>query len=101
VSFPTRLFLDEDRDSIDSMAVGLREILLQENIEENGMGFMVSELVVYACTEAANGISTKSRRNAYELLHQLFFVPAGSRELERLGRPGGLLEKLANKVFDK
>lgn len=96
-----RLFLGEDRDSIDFMSVGVREILLQESIEASDIDHMVSELVVCACNELTHGVFTKSRRNAYDLLHQLSFIPAGVSELEKLGHPGGLLDNLAKKVFNR
>lgn len=59
---------------------------------------MISGLVARACYELTQSPFTKSRRNAYELIHQLSFVPEGACELEKLGE---LLDDLAKKVFDR
>jgi hypothetical protein len=79
----------------------LRDILLQESMPASDTDHTVSELVVYACKELTYDVSIQSRHHTFELIHQLYFVPAGARELERLGRSGGLLDNLAKKVFNE
>jgi hypothetical protein len=61
---------------------------------------MVAELVVCACTEIMSGRDTISRKHAFQYIDQLYFVPPGRAELVRLGKPGGVLEQIAEKVFD-
>jgi len=81
-----------------SLAGSIREILLQENAD---MSCIIAELVVSICNEITCGTSTNSRSYAYMFIRWISAVPAARRELERLGRLGGLLEKLAKETFKK
>jgi hypothetical protein len=79
----------------------LREILLQKSTDSHDFDYMVIELVIYTCNEIAHGISTVSRNDGYIFLNILYQVPNGKTMLAKLGRPGGVLEKVAQKMADK
>lgn len=81
-----------------SLAGSIREILLQEKTD---MQRIIAELVVSICNEITCGTSTDSRSYAYMFIRWISAVPSARQELERLGRVGGLLEKLAKDTFEK
>jgi hypothetical protein len=96
-----RKFLHEKND-FDSLSTTVREIFLMESTPTcaRAIDSTVAELVTCACNQITYGSSAESRRNAFELIHQLYFVPIGKQELQRLGQPGGILESIANSVFN-
>jgi len=63
------------------------------------MDCTVSELVVCACYELSCGISSTSRQTAFHFIFGLYHVPAGIKELSKLGQSGGLLERVAKETF--
>jgi hypothetical protein len=97
----SREFLRVDDGTVISLGVRLREILLQEPIRARDMENVIVEVVECACNELIDGDSPESRWNAFELLRRLYFMPMTKSALTRLGRSGGLLEDVAEKIFNK
>lgn len=79
-----------------SLAIRLRDILLQgkSNPSEE-----IRELIGATCYEAHLGISPATRTVALSYLTRFCSLAAGKLEFTRFGRPGGILEALADKVF--
>ena len=94
----TRYIINDADRSVMSLAGSIREILLQEKTD---MQRIIAELVVSICNEITCGTSTDSRSYAYMFIRWISAVPSARQELERLGRVGGLLEKLAKDTFEK
>jgi hypothetical protein len=83
------------------LALSLRDIMLQENIDSQDSDNTICDLIRDACTEIMCSKVALSRCHAYDFMYRLYFLPAGRKELSRLGRDGGLLQVLSEKVFHK
>jgi hypothetical protein len=83
------------------LALSLRDIMLQENIDSQDFDNTICDLIRDACTEIMCSKVAPSRCHAYDFLYRLYFLPAGHKELSRLGRDGRLLHVLSEKVFHK
>jgi len=73
--------------------------MVEENVDNQDSDNIICDLIREACTEIMSSKVALSRCHAYDLLYSLYFVPAGRKELSRLGRDGGFLQALAEKVF--
>lgn len=83
------------------LALSLRDTMLQENLDSQDSGDMICDLIRDACTKIMSSKVTLSRCHAYDFLYCLYFLPPGRKELGRLGRDGGLLQALSERVFHK
>jgi len=97
----TRCFRNNDDNSVTSpsLSVALCDILLQESLPHGEIDCTISELVMCACNELGCGVTSTSQRDAFCFIFCLYQVPAGRKELNKLGQSGGLLEHVAKETF--
>ena len=81
------------------LGINLRDLLLQEPIDAEDFEGALPELVGCVCDELLYGVSSASRTLAYKLLFNLYQLPAGMVELNRLGRPGKCMHELVARVL--
>jgi len=94
-------FRNNDDNSVasPSLSVALCDILLQESLPYGEIDCTISELVTCACNELGCDITSISRDNAFCFIFCLYRMPAGRKELSKLGQSGGLLEHVAKETF--
>lgn len=92
--------LQSDNPTRKTLAVRLRDIILQEDFDINNSE-EISELLGAAASEALFGASSASRTEAFDYLIRLYALPPGRAELGRLGQPGEFLDSLADRVFTR
>jgi hypothetical protein len=97
----SREIIRNGEESLDSFGVTLREIFMQESLAVDDMDALAVELVLCACYEINYSLSSASRRQAFEFLATVLQLPAGKKELYNQAQPGGLLQKVAEKVFEE
>lgn len=85
-------------DSPHALGISLRDILLQEYVDESDVDRMLAEVVLCICDELVYGTSSDSQFYCYVFMRELYFVPSARRELERLGQPDGLLDDVAKRI---
>ena len=96
-----RDFRNNDDNSVTSpsLSVALCDILLQESLPYGEFDCTISELVTCACNELGCDVTSISRDNAFCFIFCLYRMPAGRKELSKLGQSGGLLEHVAKETF--